>query len=107
MCTFTDGFSGNPLSPTLSGGHQVVELGNDSVADEVDTEKLPAAGKPKANYVSHSAVALRSRVMPPPCIRNPYLKDTSEKDIDPYGNQRSKYAGTVLVSSLMNSFIFF
>lgn len=101
-----DGISENPLSPTLSGGHQAVELGNDSVADEVDIEKLIAADKPKAqNYISHSVIALRSRVMPPPCIRNPYIKDTLEKDTDVYGNQRSKYAGTVLVSSLISSFI--
>ncbi|KAJ1392276.1 wee1-like protein kinase, partial [Sesbania bispinosa] len=82
----------NPLSPTFSGDHQqVAELGKDSVAEEVAAEKTIAAGKPKAqNYVSHSAVALRCRIMPPPCIRNPYLKDASEKEIDPFGNQRSK-----------------
>lgn len=80
----------------MSAGYQAVELGNDSVADEVDIEKLLAAGKPKPpNYVSHTVVSLRSRAMPPPCIRNPYMKGTSEKDADPYGNQRSKYAGTV------------
>ncbi|KAI4301375.1 hypothetical protein L6164_034660 [Bauhinia variegata] len=90
-----DAVSINPLSPTLSGGHQqVVELGKDSVADEVDTEKTIGAGKPKTqNYVSHSAVALRCRVMPPPCIRNPYMKDACEKNTDPFGYQRSKCAG--------------
>ncbi|KAK9945619.1 hypothetical protein M0R45_011125 [Rubus argutus] len=30
--------------------------------------------------------------MPPPCFKNPYLKDASQMDIDPYGNQRSKCA---------------
>ncbi|TQD76416.1 hypothetical protein C1H46_038044 [Malus baccata] len=35
-------------------------------------------------------VALRCRVMPPPCLKNPYLKDASEIGIDPFGNQRSK-----------------
>ncbi|KAK7303836.1 hypothetical protein RJT34_14753 [Clitoria ternatea] len=54
----------NPLSPTLSGGdHQgVVELGKDSVPEEVDVEKTEATGRQKAqSYVSHSAVALRCR----------------------------------------------
>ena len=94
-----DAISVNPLSPTFSGEHQqVVELGKDSVAEEVAVEKTIASGKPKAqNYVSHSAVALRCRVMPPPCIKNPYLKDVSEKETDPFGNQRLKCAGIVLV----------
>ncbi|KAK7337421.1 hypothetical protein VNO77_17995 [Canavalia gladiata] len=89
-----DAISVNPLS-TFSGDHQpVVELGKDSVTEEVAVEKTSAAGKPKApSYVSHSAVALRCRVMPPPCIKNPYLKDVSEKETDPFGNQRSKCAG--------------
>ncbi|TKY61804.1 Wee protein kinase [Spatholobus suberectus] len=90
-----DAISVNPLSPTFSSDHQpVVELGKDFVTDEVAVERTIAAAKPKnQNYVSHSAVALRCRVMPPPCIRNPYLKDVSEKDIDPFGNQRLKCAG--------------
>ncbi|XP_052118741.1 wee1-like protein kinase isoform X1 [Arachis duranensis] len=90
-----DAISVNPLSPNFSGDHQqVVELGKDSVGEEVAAEKTVAADKPKAqNYVSHSAVALRCRVMPPPCIQNPYLKDVSQKETDPFGNQRIKCAG--------------
>ncbi|CAH9133927.1 unnamed protein product [Cuscuta epithymum] len=62
-----------------------------SVVEETKSENTT---KPPKNhsYVSQSAVALRCRVMPPPCIQNPYLKDASEKDIDPFGNQRSKCA---------------
>lgn len=45
------------------------------------------------SYVSQSAVALRCRVMPPPCLQNPYLKDASEFGADPFDNQRSKCAG--------------
>ena len=98
-----DAISVNPLSPTLSSGLEQVEIGKDSIADEADVEKVMGAGKPKSqNYVSHSALALRCRVMPPPCIQNPYLKDASEKDIDPFGNKRSKCAGTVLVCALMS-----
>ncbi|KAK7396865.1 hypothetical protein VNO78_18027 [Psophocarpus tetragonolobus] len=87
-----DSMSMHPLSPT---DHlPVVELGNDSVTEEVDVEKTIAPSKPKAqNYVSLSAAALRCRVMPPPCFRNPYLKDLSEREIDPFGNQRLKCAG--------------
>ncbi|XP_061369393.1 wee1-like protein kinase [Gastrolobium bilobum] len=90
-----DAISVNPLSPTFSSDHQqIVELGKETIAEEVAVEKTISAGKLKAqNYISHSAVALRCRVMPPPCIRNPYLKDVSEKEADPFGNQRSKCAG--------------
>ncbi|XVF80478.1 hypothetical protein PTKIN_Ptkin15bG0077500 [Pterospermum kingtungense] len=41
--------------------------------------------------------ALRCWVMPPPCIKNPYLEDASEVEKDPFGNQRSKCVGTILV----------
>ncbi|KAK7306904.1 hypothetical protein VNO77_44865 [Canavalia gladiata] len=84
-----DDIPGDELSLTsLSDHQQVVELGRDYVAEEVAIEK------PKLrNYVSHSAVALRCRVMPPPCIKNPFLKDVPEKEIDPFRNQRLKCAG--------------
>lgn len=76
-----------------------MELDKDSVAEEVDIDKTMAASKPKAqNYVSHSAAALRCRVMPPPCISNPYLKDVSQQETDPFANQRSKCAGIILVN---------
>ncbi|KAK7259393.1 hypothetical protein RIF29_25000 [Crotalaria pallida] len=90
-----DAISENPFSQGFFIDHQqVVELGKDSAVEEVAVEKTIADGQPKApNYVSHSAVALRCRVMPPPCIRNPYLKELSEKETDPFGNQRSKCAG--------------
>lgn len=88
----------NPLSPTFSGNQQIVELGTDSFGiDEAKIEKPTVTEVRKTqNYVSQSAVALRCRVMPPPCFKNPYLKDASEMDIDPLGNQRSKCAGTLL-----------
>ncbi|ONH93847.1 hypothetical protein PRUPE_8G256300 [Prunus persica] len=84
----------NPLSPTFSGNQQIVELGTDSFGiDEAKIEKPTVTEVRKTqNYVSQSAVALRCRVMPPPCFKNPYLKDASEMDIDPLGNQRSKCA---------------
>ncbi|GMQ00030.1 hypothetical protein CsSME_00047278 [Camellia sinensis var. sinensis] len=79
----------------LSCHEQVVELAQDTFGtDEINTEKAIGT-EPQKNhsYVSQSAVALRCRVMPPPCIKNPYQKDASETDIDPFGNQRSKCAG--------------
>ena len=45
------------------------------------------------NYVPQSAIALRSRVMPPPCLKNPYLKDAVEMDVDPFGSWRTKCSG--------------
>ncbi|KAJ7977527.1 wee1-like protein kinase [Quillaja saponaria] len=89
-----DNISVNPLSPTLSGHQQIVELGKYIVTDEVNVQNSSVDGNQKVqNFVSQSAIALRCQVMPPPCIRNPYLKDASEKDIDPFGNQRLKCAG--------------
>ncbi|KAG4958345.1 hypothetical protein AAZX31_13G012200 [Glycine max] len=87
-CRMDDAISGDTLSSTSSGDNQpIVELGNDFVGEYI-------TDKPKArNYVSRSAVALRCRVMPPPCIRNPFLKCLSEKEIDPFESQRSKFAG--------------
>lgn len=50
----------------------------------------------RVGYVSQSAVALRCRVMPPPCLKNPYVKNASDFDADPFSNQRSKCAGAVI-----------
>ncbi|KAG7970788.1 hypothetical protein I3843_07G101900 [Carya illinoinensis] len=87
----------NPLSPSLSGRQQVVELANDTFdmeTDEVKLDKTSVSGAKKIHsYVSQSAIALRCRVMPPPCIKNPYLMGALEMDLDPFGNQRSKCAG--------------
>ncbi|KAL5712871.1 non-specific serine/threonine protein kinase [Ranunculus cassubicifolius] len=63
-------------------------------SDDLKIENLSVTGsEKKQNYVSQSAVALRCRVMPPPCIRNPYSKETAEMDIDSFGIQRSKSSG--------------
>ncbi|KAF5731461.1 wee1-like protein kinase [Tripterygium wilfordii] len=85
----------NPVSPSFSDHQQVIELAKDILGtDELMKEKLKVNGTPKIqNYISPSVVALRCRVMPPPCIKNPYLDDGMELDVDPFGNQRSKCAG--------------
>ncbi|KAA8543128.1 hypothetical protein F0562_021377 [Nyssa sinensis] len=84
----------NSISSNLSCHEQIVELARDTFgADEIKIEKSITESQRNRSYVPQSAVALRCRVMPPPCIKNPYLKDASEIDIDPFGNQRSKCAG--------------
>lgn len=65
-------------------------------ADDLQAAQPSASGPPnKKNYVSQSAVALRCRVMPPVCIKNPYLNETNEMDLDIFGSRRSKSTGTV------------
>lgn len=86
----------NSLSPS-SGYQDVVELAKDTFGiDEIMVDKKMLSGTQKTqNYVSQSAVALRCRIMPPPCIKNPYQKDALGMDIDPFGNQRVKCGGTI------------
>lgn len=85
----------------MSENIENLEIARDAFcSDELKIEKTTVPGTQK-NYVSQSAVALRCRVMPPPCIKNPYLMDDSEVDVDPYGNQRSKCAGTVVNKKLL------
>ncbi|KAJ0054574.1 hypothetical protein Pint_01022 [Pistacia integerrima] len=100
-----DGFLVNPLSPS-SGYQDIVDLAKDSFGiDEIKVDKTAVIGTQKTqNYVSQSAVALRCRVMPPPCIKNPYQKDASEMDIDPLGNQRAKCADGTVKKFLDSSF---
>ncbi|KAJ0962797.1 hypothetical protein J5N97_027919 [Dioscorea zingiberensis] len=85
----------NPLGPGLLCPQQTMEVQNglpDSEAKgEGDSSRFEKQKKP--NYVSQSAVALRCRVMPPPCVKNPYLNATSSNDLDLFGDRRSKVAG--------------
>lgn len=48
----------------------------ESSSDDYRTPKPTASGQ--KNYVSQSALALRARVMSPPCIKNPYLDENEE-----------------------------
>ncbi|THG07147.1 hypothetical protein TEA_019247 [Camellia sinensis var. sinensis] len=83
------------LKTVKSKRQRQVELPKDAFGiDEIMTEKAVGAESQKIHsYVSQSAVALRCRVMPPPCIKNPCIKDVSKIDIDPFSNRRSKCAG--------------
>ncbi|XP_010522772.1 PREDICTED: wee1-like protein kinase [Tarenaya hassleriana] len=84
----------NHLSPILSTKQRTDEPERDDIdLDEIMIEKAEAIGAERSGYVSQSAVALRCRVIPPPCLKNPYLMDDSETDVDPFRYQRSKCAG--------------
>ncbi|OIT08078.1 PREDICTED: wee1-like protein kinase [Nicotiana attenuata] len=81
------------LSSDFPGQQQLADFPEDTFGtDATKSEKITESEKGHS-YVSQSAIALRYRVMPPPCIRNPYLRDASEIDVDPFGNRRSKCAG--------------
>ncbi|PWA62508.1 WEE1-like kinase [Artemisia annua] len=59
---------------------------------EPDYEPVTEPQKYKQGYVPPSAIVLRSRVTPPPCMRNPYIKDASDNGVDPFGDRRAKCA---------------
>ncbi|KAG6429181.1 hypothetical protein SASPL_107225 [Salvia splendens] len=80
-------------SPDI-GYHPFGDLGNDTLRTDVMKTGSPVElQSSRGGYVSQSAVALRCRVMPPPCLKNPYVKNASYFDVDPFSNQRSKCAG--------------
>ncbi|KAG8069687.1 hypothetical protein GUJ93_ZPchr0006g44746 [Zizania palustris] len=59
--------------------------------DDSEEERLKEPNSHKrGSYVSQSAVALRCRVMPPPCIRNPYLNTDPQIDDDVFGGKQCK-----------------
>ncbi|KAL3517463.1 hypothetical protein ACH5RR_020052 [Cinchona calisaya] len=88
-----DGISETSFSFSISAPQEASELSMyTSANNDIKTAKTYESGKIHS-YVSQSAVALRCRVMPPPCIKNPYLQDASILDIDPFDNHRSKCAG--------------
>ncbi|CAH8336810.1 unnamed protein product [Eruca vesicaria subsp. sativa] len=84
-----DSFTARTPTSTWTSNHRVDEQENDEIM--VD-EKIQANQTEKGGYVSQTAVALRSRVMPPPCLKNPYLMNDSEIATDPFRYQRSKCA---------------
>ncbi|CAN1197971.1 Wee1-like protein kinase [Linum perenne] len=87
-----DGISDNPFSPSLDQ-LLMLDIGTDAFGpNETKTEQKFVESRKSKSYVTQSAVALRCRVMPPPCIQNPYLAEASEAVVDPFGNQRVKCA---------------
>ncbi|KAF8044964.1 hypothetical protein N665_5926s0001 [Sinapis alba] len=76
------------LNTTWVSKHKVDEQENDDIdIDEIMVDKTQRTG-----YVSRTAVALRCRVMPPPCLKNPYVMNESDTTTDTFGHQRSKCA---------------
>ncbi|KAL0797296.1 hypothetical protein Bca101_052470 [Brassica carinata] len=104
-CRHADSFSLTTSDSTWPSKHKVDEQENDDIdPDEIMVDKTTRTG-----YVSRTALALRSRVMPPPCLKNPYLNvmNESETATDPFAYQRSKCASefistpTLLVKNFM------
>ncbi|CAI0447642.1 unnamed protein product [Linum tenue] len=89
----TDDMSDNHLSPSLDQ-LLMLDLGTAAFGSpqEMVTEKMSIGSSKSQSYVPQSAVALRCRVMPPPCIQNPYLAEASANVVDPFRNQRVKCA---------------
>ncbi|KAJ0236218.1 Wee1-like protein kinase [Hirschfeldia incana] len=83
-----DSFTLRTSDSTWASKYKVDEQENDDIdPDEIMVDKTARTG-----YVSRTAVALRCRVMPPPCLKNPYVMSESETATDPFGYQRSKCA---------------
>ncbi|XP_020526066.1 wee1-like protein kinase isoform X2 [Amborella trichopoda] len=61
-------------------------------SEDSKTLKAPMTESQKKKHVSQSAVALRCRVMPPPCIKNPYAAQSFEMDVDTICPQRWRSA---------------
>lgn len=92
--TFTDGiFVKSP--PSLLDDQQTVELSKDTfcIEENKSGKSIATTLNKGPSYVTQSAIALRCRVMPPPCLKNPYIKDAVEMDVDPFGSWRTKCSG--------------
>ncbi|KAL6888540.1 hypothetical protein ACP4OV_009566 [Aristida adscensionis] len=64
------------------------------IRDDSEEDQLMQLGLPKrGSYVSKSAVALRCRVTPPPCIKNPYLSMDTLIDDDIFCARQCKSSG--------------
>ncbi|XP_022563889.1 wee1-like protein kinase isoform X3 [Brassica napus] len=83
-----DSFTFTTSDSTWASKYKVDEQEN----DDIDTDEIVVDKTERTGYVSRSAVALRSRVMPPPCLKNPYVMNESETATDPFRYQRSKCA---------------
>lgn len=94
-----DSFTLNPSNSTWSSKHRVDEQENDDIeTDEILVDKPQANQTERTGYVSQTAVALRCRAMPPPCLKNPYVMNAAETSTDPFGYQRSKCASKFAVT---------
>uniref|UniRef100_A0A0D9VBY4 Protein kinase domain-containing protein n=1 Tax=Leersia perrieri TaxID=77586 RepID=A0A0D9VBY4_9ORYZ len=65
----------------------------DGLDDSEEEHLKESTSHKRGSYVSQSAVALRCRVMPPPCIRNPYLNTDTQIDDNVFGGRQCKLSG--------------
>ncbi|XP_066329232.1 wee1-like protein kinase [Miscanthus floridulus] len=82
-------------STDFSFDHQITPVPFDSLTRDDSEEEQPMqpALEKRGGYVSQSAVALRCRVMPPPCVKNLYLNTDPCIDDAVYGGRQCNSAG--------------
>jgi len=85
-------------STDFSFDHQITPVPFDSLTRDDSEEEQPMqpALEKRGGYVSQSAVALRCRVMPPPCVKNLYLNTDPCIDDAVYGGRQCNSAGMLL-----------
>ena len=85
-------------STDFSFDHQITLVPFDSLTRDDSEEEQPMKPVPekRGGYVSQSAVALRCRVMPPPCVKNPYLNTDPYIDDAVYGGRQCNSAGIIV-----------
>lgn len=66
---------------------------DDCDSDQIVEGKSVQIGLQKRSYVSKSAVALRCRITPPPCFRNPYIKTVASEVQGIFDDRRFKSTG--------------
>jgi wee1-like protein kinase len=76
-----------------------VQFGDPIQEDSEEDQLMQPALHKRSGYVSKSAVALRCRVTPPPCIKNPYLNTDPVID-DVYDRRQSKSGACYALCSI-------
>lgn len=86
----------SPFIPVSASAHCLQQNGDvqlDAFGQKELCKSSGTGSQKKQSYVSQSAVALRCRVMPPPCIKNLYLNTDSSVDQDIFGDMRPRPIG--------------
>jgi len=85
-------------SRDFSFDHQITLVPFDSLTRDDSEEEQPMQPvlEKRRGYVSQSAVALRCQVMPPPCVKNPYLNTDPCIDDAVYGGRQCNSAGIIV-----------
>lgn len=86
-----DDFLIEPICDIMDCDQQIEELKvNQPDSDKFEATETTKTAPYKPNYVPQSAVALRCRVMPPPCLRNPFANESDVISLDIFHNRKSK-----------------